>query len=227
MTSQDILIRVSDLMMQYGNGATAIPVLQGVNLNIRRGEMVAVTGPSGCGKSTLLFILGLFLIPSQGKYYFENKDALAFGRSAQSEFRRKSVGFVFQSSDLFEKPTVYENLEYPLIYGEVQRRQRRGRIKDALHLVNLGHRIRHPANLLSGGERQRVAIARALVNRPKVILADEPTGQLDQQNTQFIMDYLEKIVAEVHTTLILVTHDPQVSGRCKRICVLENGLLKE
>jgi putative ABC transport system ATP-binding protein len=211
----------------YGNGATGISILQGVNLKVHAGEIVAVTGPSGCGKSTLLFILGLFLSPSQGSYYFSGEDVLVLSRSEQAEFRRKRVGFVFQTSDLFENSTVYENLEFPLIYAGVKRREREGRIVDALDLVNMGHRIRHPANLLSGGEKQRVAVARALVNRPQVILADEPTGQLDRDNTQFIMDYLEKIVKEAGTALIVVTHDPQVATRCKRICVMEYGVLKE
>jgi putative ABC transport system ATP-binding protein len=227
MTGQDVVISTSDLVMIYDNGAMGIPVLQGVSLNVRRGEIVAITGPSGCGKSTLLFILGLFLSPSQGKYYFEGEDVLALSPSAQAEFRRKRVGFVFQTADLLENSTVYENLEFPLIYAGVNRRERKGRISEALDLVNLGHRIKHPANLLSGGETQRVAVARALVNRPQVILADEPTGQLDRDNTQFIMDYFEKIVIEANTTLIVVTHDPQVADRCKRICVLENGVLKE
>ncbi len=227
MSSKDIVINISGLVKNYDGGVTGIPVLHGVNLKVYRGEMVAITGPSGCGKSTLLFILGLFLSPSQGTYYFSGEDVLALSRPAQAEFRRKQVGFIFQSSDLFENSTVYENLEFPLIYGGVKRRERLNRITDALELVNLGHRIRHPSNLLSGGEKQRVAIARALVNRPQVILADEPTGQLDRDNTQFIVDYLEKIATEADTTLIVVTHDSQVATRCRRTCVLEDGVLKE
>jgi len=227
MAGSDILINVSELMKKYGNGAKGIHVLRGVNLKVRRGEMLAVTGPSGCGKSTLLFILGLFLTPSNGTYYFSGEDVLRLDRPAQAEFRRKRVGFVFQASDLLENSTVYENLEFPLIYAGVNRRERRGMICDALELVNLAHRIRHPANLLSGGERQRVAVARALVNRPQVILADEPTGQLDRDNTQFIMDYFERIVTRADTTLIVVTHDSQVAARCRRICVLEDGVLRE
>ncbi len=227
MALDSVLIQVSDLMKAYGNDTTDIPVLRGVNMKIRRGEMVAVTGPSGCGKSTLLFILGLFLFPSEGSYYFAGRDVLALSRSGQAEFRRKQVGFVFQTADLLENSTVYENLEFPLIYANVNQRKRPGMISEALELVNLSHRIRHPANHLSGGEKQRVAVARALVNRPQVILADEPTGQLDRDNTQFIMDYFERIVTEAHTTLIVVTHDPQVAARCKRNYVLENGVIKE
>jgi putative ABC transport system ATP-binding protein len=227
MAEQDIVIHVNDLVMNYGSGSQDIQVLRGLDFDILRGDMVAITGPSGCGKSTLLFILGLFLLPSKGSYLFSGEDVLSLSRPDQAKFRRKKVGFVFQSADLLEKSTVYENLEFPLMYAGVRRRDRNERIFEALDLVNLGNRIRHPANLLSGGERQRVAVARALVNRPQVILADEPTGQLDQDNTQFIMDYFEKIVREVHATVIIVTHDPSVARRCERIFRLENGKLKE
>ena len=144
---------------------------------------------------------------------------------AQAEFRRRQVGFVFQASDLLENSTVYENLEYPLIYAGVPRRERPARITEALELVNLAHRIRHPSNHLSGGEKQRVAVARALVNRPKVVLADEPTGQLDREHTRIIMEHFEEIVAGGNTAVILVTHDPQVASRCNRVCVLEDGVL--
>lgn len=227
MASHDTLINISNLVKHYSNGRTGIPVLKKVNFRVLPGEMLAITGPSGCGKSTLLFILGLFLSPSAGTYHFAGENVLALSRSAQAEFRRKRVGFVFQSADLLENSTVYENLEFPLIYAGVKRRKRPDMISEALELVNLEHRIRHPANRLSGGEKQRVAVARALVNRPQVILADEPTGQLDTDNSQFIMDYFEKIVIDAGTTLIIVTHDHQMAARCRRVCVLENGVLNE
>jgi len=126
-----------------------------------------------------------------------------------------------------ENSTVYENVEFPLIYAGVSRRKRAELITSALELVNLRHRIRHPANLLSGGEKQRVAVARALVNRPQVILADEPTGQLDRKNTQFIMDHFRKIVNRSDTALVVVTHDPEVAARCDRVYSLDDGILKE
>ncbi|MCP4666674.1 MAG: ABC transporter ATP-binding protein [Deltaproteobacteria bacterium] len=223
-TPSDALISVADLVKTYENGAVGIPVIRDVNLQVFQGEIVAVTGPSGCGKSTLLFMLGLFLSPTAGTYHFGGEDVLTLGRSDQAEFRRSRVGFVFQTSDLLENSTVYENLEYPLIYAGVPQGERSHRIEAALKLVNLRHRIRHPANHLSGGERQRVAVARALVNRPQVILADEPTGQLDRDNTRIIMDHFEGIAAEGDTAVILVTHDPQVAARCTRVCILEDGV---
>jgi putative ABC transport system ATP-binding protein len=146
-------------------------------------------------------------------------------RTSQAEFRRRQVGFVFQSCDLLENSTVYENLEFPLIYAGVDRRDRSDRIISALERVNLGHRLYHSANHLSGGERQRVAVARALVNEPQVILADEPTGQLDRDNGHLIMDHFEEIVATGETAVVVVTHDQEIAARCSRINVLTDGIL--
>ena len=227
MTRHDPLINVSNLAKTYSNGSGGgIPVLRKVNLRAYRGEMAAIMGPSGCGKSTLLFILGLFLSPSRGSYYFGGEDVLSLGRPAQAEFRSRQVGFVFQGSDMFENSTVYENLEFPLIYAGVRRQERPDMISEALDMLNLGHRIKHPANLLSGGEMQRVAVARALVNKPQVILADEPTGQLDRENTQIIMDHFNKVVTDAKTAVIVVTHDPEVAASCARVYVLEDGVIK-
>jgi putative ABC transport system ATP-binding protein len=221
------LIRVTRLAKHYSNGQGVIPVLRGVNLEVRPGEMVAVMGPSGCGKSTLLFILGLLLPASSGNYQFQGQDMLALNRTAQAEFRRRQVGFVFQNCDLFENSTVYENLEFPLVYAKVERQERPERIIAALERVDLAHRIHHPANHLSGGERQRVAIARALVNQPLMILADEPTGHLDRTHGQMVMDHFEQVVAAGDTALIVVTHDPQIAARCSRVFSLEDGILNE
>ncbi|MFZ5453441.1 MAG: ABC transporter ATP-binding protein [Thermodesulfobacteriota bacterium] len=221
------IIQVTRLSKHYSNGHGVIPVLRGVNLEVHLGEMVAVMGPSGSGKSTLLFILGLLQPASSGNYQFLGQDVLNLNRAAQADFRRRRVGFVFQNCDLFENSTVYENLEFPLVYAQVERQERPARIAAALAKVNLAHRLRHPANLLSGGERQRVAVARALVNQPQVILADEPTGQLDRQNGRMIMDNFNQIAAEGDTSLIIVTHDPQVAERCHRVFSLEDGVLYE
>jgi putative ABC transport system ATP-binding protein len=221
------LIQVTRLSKHYSNGHGVIAVLRGVNLEVRPGEMLAVMGPSGSGKSTLLFILGLLLPASSGNYQFMGQDMLDLSRAAQAEFRRRQVGFVFQNCDLFENSTVYENLEFPLVYAQVERQDRPARIAAALDRVNLGHRIHHPANHLSGGERQRVAIARALVNQPLVILADEPTGHLDRTHGHMVMNHFEQIVAAGDTALIVVTHDPQVADRCSRVFSLEDGILNE
>ncbi|RJR35925.1 MAG: ABC transporter ATP-binding protein [Deltaproteobacteria bacterium] len=221
------LIQVNRLSKSYSNGHGVISILRGISLEINLGEMVAVMGPSGSGKSTFLFILGLLLPASSGDYYFLGQDVLNLSRADQADFRRRRVGFVFQNCDLFENSTVYENLEFPLIYAQIERQERPEHIVAALERVNLANRLHHPANLLSGGERQRVAVARALVNQPQVILADEPTGQLDRQNGIMVMDYFNRIVSGGETSMVIVTHDPQVAARCHRVFSLEDGLLHE
>jgi len=184
-------------------------------------------GPSGVGKSTLLFILGLLLAPTSGTYHMLGQNMGGFSRTAQARLRRQWLGFVFQGSDMVETGTVYENLELPLMYAEVAHAERPARIAEALEQVQMSHRLHHSANLLSGGERQRVAIARALVNRPHLILADEPTGQVDQANTDRILGYLGRIASEGATAVIVVTHDRAVASRCVRTCRLEDGILYE
>ncbi len=221
------LIQVTDLTKSYQTEAGNIHVLRDVNLSIHPGEIVAVMGPSGSGKSTLLFILGIFISPTGGSYHLGGEDVLRLDRNAQAEFRRNRVGFVFQSCDLLENSTVYENLEFPLIYAGVDRSERPARIAAALDLVNLGHRIHHSSNRLSGGERQRVAVARALVNQPQVILADEPTGQLDRIHGHQVMDHFVEIVSHSQTSVVVVTHDPEMAARCTRVCSIRDGILYE
>ncbi|MBW1990658.1 MAG: ABC transporter ATP-binding protein [Deltaproteobacteria bacterium] len=221
------LIQVSRLAKHYQNGQGTITVLKEINLQVEPGDMVAIMGPSGSGKSTLLFILGLLLPPTRGTYLFAGRDVLNLDRTAQAEFRRHRVGLVFQSCDLLEKSTVYENLEFPLIYAGVDRRDRPPRIMAALERVKLTHRVRHGANLLSGGEKQRVAVARALVNQPQVILADEPTGQLDRENSHLIVDHFQEIAAAGGTAVVVVTHDPEIAARCSRKYLLQDGVLVE
>ncbi len=218
------LIQARQLTMTYANGAGEIEVLKGVSLSLYPGEMLAIMGPSGSGKSTLLYILGLLLRPTGGSYWLAGQDVLALDRAGQALCRRERLGFVFQTCDLLENSTVYENLEFPLIYAGVAPRERRERILAALEQVNLGHRLRHAANRLSGGERQRVAVARALVNRPLVILADEPTGQLDHRQGHLVMDHFEAVAAG-GTAVIVVTHDPDIAARCHRVCPLKDGRL--
>lgn len=221
------LLQVAGLSKDYRMGEEVIPVLREVQLQIDAGEMVAVMGPSGSGKTTLLFILGLLLAPSSGTYRFLGKDVLSLSRRDQAKFRCNQVGFVFQSCDLLEPSTVRANLEYPLMIAGVRGRERSARITEALSLVNLSHRLHHPANLLSGGERQRVAVARALVNMPRMILADEPTGQLDGTNGRSIMEYFQKITTERGIGMLVVTHNGDVAARCSRIFSLTNGILRE
>jgi len=220
------LIQVSNLTKTYYNGAGPIEVLRRVDFEVQLGEMVAVMGPSGSGKSTLLYILGLLQAPTSGSYRWEDIDVLTLDRGQQAEFRRRRLGFVFQACDLLENSNVYENLEFPLIYEGVERQERPPRIQEALRRVNLEHRLYHSANLLSGGERQRVAVARALVNRPQLILADEPTGQLDRRHGHLIMEHFEEIIASVSTAIVVVTHDPDIAARCSRVCPMEDGVLR-
>lgn len=217
------LIRVRDLAKDYTNGAGAVPVLKGIELDVYPGEMVAIMGPSGTGKSTLLFILGLLLSPTQGSYFALGKDMLKLDRSAQAQFRRQRFGFVFQSCNLVENSTVYENIELPLIYARVSPGDRHGKIEEALAKVNLSNRMHHRSNCLSGGEQQRVAIARAFVNQPDIILADEPTGQLDRGHSDIIMGYFKQFVENKQTAVVIVTHDPEVGKKCTRVHRLEYG----
>lgn len=219
------LIQVSNLCKSYENGVGGIHVLRDISLKVYPGEIVGVMGPSGSGKSTFLFILGIFLQPTSGLYLLGGEDVFSLDRARQAEFRRRRLGFVFQSCDLLENSTVYENLEFPLIYAGVDRRVRPARIAAALEQVNLEHRINHSSNHLSGGERQRVAVARALVNQPQIILADEPTGQLDRSHGHLIMDHFEEIVHNSRTAVVVVTHDPEMGARCTRVCSLRDGVL--
>jgi putative ABC transport system ATP-binding protein len=221
------LIQVSNLTKIYETETGTIHVLRDINLKVYPGEIVAVMGPSGSGKSTLLFILGIFISPTRGSYTLGGQDVLSLDRTAQAEFRRNRVGFVFQSCDLLENSTVYENLEFPLIYAGVDRRERPARIAAALNMVNLGHRIHHSSNRLSGGERQRVAVARALVNQPQVLLADEPTGQLDRSHGHQVMNHFVEIVSKSNTSVLVVTHDPEMAARCTRVCSMRDGVLYE
>ena len=222
-----LVIDINNLTKTYQTGAGGISVLKDVNLHVRRGEMVAVMGPSGSGKSTLLFILGLFQPPSTGGYKVAGVDVLSLSRDQQAIFRREMLGFVFQSCDLLENSTVYENLELPLIYAGVRRRERPDRISEALSMVNLEHRLHQPSNRLSGGERQRVAIARALVTQPACVLADEPTGNLDRATADGVFELILQLARNHGTAFVLVTHDESLAARCGRALRLERGRLAQ
>lgn len=220
------IVCIKGLTKEYRSGEDTIYILRGVDLNIYPGEMAAIMGPSGSGKSTFLFILGLLLTPSSGTYLAMGRNMWEVSRDEQAAFRRQHVGFVFQSCNLVENTTVFENLELPLIYAGVRRGERLSRIQEALARVNLTKRIHHPANRLSGGEQQRVAVARALVNHPRLVLADEPTGQLDRANGRLVLNHFQEITAGGQTAVMIVTHDPEVAEGCHRVYVLEDGILQ-
>ena len=225
--TEGLIIEAAGLSKEYHTTTGVIRALRHASVRVCQKETVAVMGPSGSGKTTLLFVLGLLLSPTTGSYKMLGTDMRTLSRSEQARFRSMQMGFVFQSADLVEASSVQENLELPLIYAEVPRQERAFRIEEALERVHLTHRRNHPANLLSGGERQRVAIARALVNRPRLILADEPTGQLDRANGERIMAYFEQIAAAGEAAVILATHATHIANRCLRTCYLEDGVLHE
>ena len=220
---QRVLIRASRLSRHYMGGGGVVAALDGVDLTVFRGEFVALVGPSGSGKSTLLNLLGALYQPTQGDLAV---DGLSLGQATEPEcvrHRRERVGFIFQSFHLLPMLNAVENVEAPLTLAEVGRPERRRRALELLEAVGLAHRAGHRPNELSGGEKQRVAIARALANRPPLLLADEPTGNLDSKTGNVILDLLCGLVRSRQLTMILVTHDVQISARADRILHLQDG----
>ncbi|MCD6532080.1 ABC transporter ATP-binding protein [bacterium] len=216
------MIQLKNVVKKYRMGDTFVRALDGVDLTIERGEYVAIMGPSGSGKSTMMNILGFLDVPDEGEYIFEGKNTEGLNESQLAFIRNRKVGFVFQTFNLLPRETALENVELPMIYASVPRAKRIDRAKELLERVGLGHRIHHRPNELSGGERQRVAIARALANDPEIILADEPTGNLDTKSGEEIMSILDELNA-AGKTVILVTHDPDIAKHSHRIIYLRDG----
>jgi len=217
------VIRVVDLKKIYGSGA-AVTALAGVTLEIKTGEFVAVMGPSGSGKSTFLSLLGCLERPSGGAYYLDGRDVGSFDEEELAELRNRKFGFVFQSFNLLPRYDILRNVELPMIYAGLPRRERRERAAELLEMVGLQHRLKHKPPELSGGEQQRVAIARALANDPQVVFADEPTGNLDTRSSHEIMG----IFKEMHRsgrTIVLVTHEPDIARYAGRILYFRDGSL--
>lgn len=202
------------------------PVLKGASIQVEAGEMAAIMGPSGCGKSTMLHIIGMLHAPDSGSLQILDTDVLALNREQTAEFRRENMGFVMQASNLFEHSTVFENVEFPLIYDNIPAQERWERVIRALDLVRLSRRVHYRSNQLSGGEQQRVAIARAMVNNPRILLADEPTGALDARTSRLIMENFRKLCHEGGVAMIMVTHDPKMAEFCDSIYTLEDGQLR-
>ena len=216
------VIELEAIAKTYLSGRFTVEALRGVSLSIAPGELVAIMGPSGSGKTTLMEILGCLLQPTRGRYRFKGRAVEAIPPDGLSALRGTEIGFVFQSFNLLPRLTALENVELPLHYRGVPRHERRSRAERALDHVGLATRARHLPAELSGGERQRVAIARALVNQPSVILADEPTGNLDTQTGNAILDLLLSLNRE-GVTVVLVTHDPRIGERAERLLAIRDG----
>jgi len=219
------LVRLKDIKKTYLMGRVPVNALRGLDLEINDGEMVAIMGPSGSGKTTLLNVIGLLDSPSTGSYKLVGDEVAKLPDRKRSQLRNKRFGFVFQVYNLLPRLTAAENVMIPLIYGGVPRRERRPRTEAALEAVGLKDRMRHRPSELSGGEQQRVAIARALVNEPSVVLADEPTGNLDSKSGAAIMDLIQQLHRDRKVTVVLVTHDPNIATRAERTIHLQDGVV--
>lgn len=219
-----MLLNLRGISKSYKAGDRTIPVLSHINFGVHKGEFLALMGPSGCGKSTLLNILGCLDRPTEGIYELNGKDVFDLNDQQLALLRAESIGFVFQSFNLIPQLNVYENVEVPLLYSVKKKIDHSEKIKRAVDLVGLSHRITHFPSQLSGGECQRVAIARALVIEPSLILADEPTGNLDTVNSRLIMELFQKLHID-GTTILVVTHDPEISKQCQRTLRILDGAL--
>ena len=215
------VIRIADLTKTYDTGATKVPALRGASLQIQPGEMVAIVGQSGSGKSTLMNILGCLEVPTSGDYWLDGEYVADLNDGALAKIRNAKIGFVFQSYNLLPRLNALEQVKLPLIYRRARRR--RDLAQAALVRVGLGDRMHHTPNRLSGGQQQRVAIARALVTEPEIILADEPTGNLDSAMSLEIMDVITRLNTEQGMTIVLVTHEREIAARCRRVITLHDG----
>jgi len=216
------MIQIKELQKLFSTEEVETTALNGINLEIKEGEFVAIMGPSGCGKSTLLNIVGLLDNPSGGEYNFFGTEVAKMTERKRAQLRKGNIGFVFQSFNLIDELTVFENVELPLIYMNIPVKERKVKVEAVLERMSIMHRRNHFPQQLSGGQQQRVAIARAVVARPKLILADEPTGNLDSKNGEEVMKLLQQLNEE-GTTIIMVTHSPYDAGFSHRIVNLFDG----
>jgi len=216
------MLKIENLRKIFRTEEVETIALNDVSLEVNAGEFIAIMGPSGCGKSTLLNILGLLDNPTSGKYYLAGHEVGHLKERERTQARKGNIGFVFQSFNLIEEMSVFENVELPLVYMGISKSERKRRVEEALHRMSISHRARHFPNQLSGGQQQRVAIARAVVANPKLILADEPTGNLDSKNGRDVMDLLSDLNKE-GTTIIMVTHSQHDASFSHRIINLFDG----
>src|SRR5881628_645897 len=226
MSSSEPLIRLSEVKKVFYTDEVETHALSGIHLDIEKGEYVSIAGPSGCGKSTLLSILGLLDTPTEGEYMLNDNSVENLSLSQRARIRNREVGFIFQSFNLIGDLTVYENVELPLTYRGMNSSERKQRVTDALERVGMSHRMKHYPSQLSGGQQQRVAVARAVAGEPAILLADEPTGNLDSQNGEAVMEMLR----ELHrggATICMVTHDPRYAAHADRSIHLFDGRVVE
>lgn len=220
-----MLIDVRSLTKVYEMGDVEVHALRGVTFTVESGEFIAIVGPSGSGKSTMMDILGCLAKPTEGEYYLEAEEVGKLSDNRLAEIRNRKIGFVFQSFNLLQRTTALHNVELPLIYSGLSRKERRRRAFEALESVGLADRVHHKSNEMSGGQIQRVAIARALVNNPSMIFADEPTGNLDTRSGGEIMTIFDHL-NEVGNTIIMVTHEPEIAAHARRILHIRDGLIE-
>jgi len=219
------MIKMKKIQKTYGIGAGQVEALKDIDLEVEKNEFVGLIGPSGSGKSTLMNIIGCLDVPTSGEYYLEGKNIKSFNHNQLAEIRSEKIGFVFQNFNLLPYATAYENVEIPMIFLGVRAKERKSRTMELLDSVGLAGRAHHKPSELSGGEMQRVAIARALANNPSLILADEPTGNLDTKSGDEILAIFEELCKQGHT-LVVITHNPNISRRAQRVIKLMDGSIE-
>jgi len=218
------IIAMRDIVKKYYIGMpNELEILHGMNLEIHEGEFTAIVGPSGSGKSTLMNIIGALDKPTSGKYTLNGVDVDQLDDSELSEIRNREIGFVFQNFNLISRNNALENVELPMLYAGVKRKERRKKALELLEAVGMSERVNHFPNELSGGQKQRIAIARALTNNPSILLADEPTGALDSATGRMVMDLFHKLHKEQHKTIVLITHSPELASETERIVTISDG----
>ena len=221
----EALIEIRDIAKIYEMGDIRVHALRGVSLDIQKGELLAIMGPSGSGKSTLMNMLGCLDQPTSGQYYLDGRDVAKLDDDALADVRNRRIGFVFQTFNLLPRTTAHKNVELPLVYRHLGHKERQRRVEQALDLVGLADRMDHRPNELSGGQQQRVAIARALAAEPDIIMADEPTGNLDSRSGAEIMAIFQRLNREMGITVAFVSHDPNIAAHTRRIVRLADGRL--
>ena len=226
MTEQQPVIQMEDVKKIFYTEEVETHALAGIHLNINRGEYVSISGPSGCGKSTLLSILGLLDSPSEGEYWLSGKAVADLSLSERARIRNREIGFIFQAFNLIGDLTIYENVELPLTYRGMPSSERKKAVQEALDKVEMTHRMKHYPSQLSGGQQQRVAVARALSGTPSILLADEPTGNLDSKNGEAVMELMRTLHRE-GATICMVTHDPRYARYAERSIHLFDGSIVE